>query len=121
MDNISEVLHMATFGERLRLLREEKKLTQNQIGKLLKVSESSIGKYESEQRTPTPNTITKLADYFNVTTDYLLGRTPHRTPEITIIAPSSDDARDDLPVEAQRSIEEFEEHLRAKYGKKKPE
>jgi len=71
---------MATFGDRLRFLREEKKMVQKEIGGLLGVSESTVGKYENNQRTPSPEAILKLADFFHVSTDYLLGRTDIRTP-----------------------------------------
>jgi transcriptional regulator with XRE-family HTH domain len=69
------VFYVATFGQRLKLLREQKRLIQKQVSDVLGVSESPIGKYENDQRTPPPDTITKLADFFSVTTDYLLGHT----------------------------------------------
>lgn len=64
---------MSTFGNRLRELRMQNKLGQKEIGALLSVSDSSIRKYESGDRTPAPDAIKKLAEYFNVSTDYLLG------------------------------------------------
>jgi len=66
---------MATFGQRLRLLRDKKNLIQKQLADFLGVSESTVGKYENDQRTPPPDTITKLASYFEVSADYLLGIT----------------------------------------------
>lgn len=106
---------MATLGQRLKSLREEKRITQKQIGDLLKVSESSVGKYESDQRTPTPDAITKLADYFDVTADYLLGRTNYRTPAYVEALHIDGDPTQELPPEALRSIEEFKELMRIKY------
>lgn len=64
---------MAIFSERLRQLRKKKDVGQKEVGALLGVSESSIGKYEAGHRTPDPTALLKLAHYFGVSTDYLLG------------------------------------------------
>ena len=71
---------MISFGERLRQLRKEKDVGQKEVGAIIGVSDSSIGKYESGERTPDPNSIIKLADYFGVTTDDLLGRESNAAP-----------------------------------------
>lgn len=63
---------MDTFGSRLKKLRIERNLGQKEIGAVLGVSDSSIRKYEADDRTPTPEAIKKLAEFFGVTTDYLL-------------------------------------------------
>ena len=65
---------MSAFGERLRTLREEKSLTQVDLAKLLKTANSTISQYESNKRSPDKGTIERLADFFNVPVDYLLGR-----------------------------------------------
>lgn len=65
------------FGIRLRQLREEKKLTQRNIAAMLNVSDRTISYYESNERTPDPDTLIKLARFFNVSIDYLLGQTDH--------------------------------------------
>lgn len=59
---------------RIKQLRIEKNLTQEQLGKVLNVSGRSVGFYESGDRDPDTTTLGKLADYFNVSIDYLLGR-----------------------------------------------
>jgi transcriptional regulator with XRE-family HTH domain len=64
-----------TFGDRLRELRVENKMGQKEVGDLINVSYSTIGKYESNERTPDPDKLNKLADFFKVSVDYLLGRT----------------------------------------------
>ncbi|WZL74078.1 helix-turn-helix transcriptional regulator [Clostridiaceae bacterium 35-E11] len=79
------------FGQRLKELRKEKSLNQSEIGKLLNVSTSTIGMYEQGRRDPDTNTLKFLAEYFNVSVDYLLGRTDKR--EIAIIE------NDDIPNE----------------------
>ena len=67
---------MASFGSRLKELRTANRCGQKELGALIGVSDSSIRKYESGDRTPTPEAIRTLAKYFNVSTDYLLGNTP---------------------------------------------
>lgn len=100
---------MATFGERLRILREEKKMGQKEIGSVLGVSESTAGKYENDLRTPSPNSINKLADFFSVSTDYLLGRTHFRRPV------RDDFTLEELPEAAIREIENFVEFIKQKF------
>lgn len=99
---------MANFGERMRLLREERHLGQKEIAALLNVSVSAVGKYENEQRTPPPKTINQLADFFHVSTDYLLGRTAVRNPLILDIMPN-------LPEQAREEIEDYIIYINHKY------
>lgn len=61
------------FGERLKELRLKKKLKQSELGKEIGISASTIGMYEQGRRFADQSTLIKLAQYFNVTTDYLLG------------------------------------------------
>ncbi|QWG33335.1 helix-turn-helix domain-containing protein [Bacillus mycoides] len=65
---------MKTFGNILRDLRKEKKITQKELAQTLKLSESTIGMYERNERQPDYDTLNQIANYFEVTTDYLLGR-----------------------------------------------
>lgn len=62
------------FGETLRLLRKQKGLTANQMADTLGVAEGTYRNYEHGRREPNFDILNKLANYFNVTTDYLLGR-----------------------------------------------
>lgn len=62
------------FGVRLKELRLSKKLTQQQLGDIVHVSKVSISGYERGERSPDKDTLTALANFFNVSTDYLLGR-----------------------------------------------
>ncbi|OSA84121.1 transcriptional regulator [Clostridium botulinum] len=66
------------LGDRLKELREEKQLTQEELGKFLNVSRQAISSYESEDTEPSISNLIKLADIFNVSLDYLLGRTKER-------------------------------------------
>lgn len=65
-------------GNRLKILREEKSLTQMDLGKIFNISDATINRYEKELRQPDTDTLNKLADFFCVTIDYLLGRTDVR-------------------------------------------
>ena len=64
-----------TFAEKLKNLRKSKKITQEELAKIINVERSSIGKYESANTIPSNDTLIKIAEYFNVSTDYLLGKT----------------------------------------------
>lgn len=63
------------FSIRFKELREERKLSQSQIGKELGYTQVCISRWESGERMPNANDIIAVAIFFNVTTDYLLGLT----------------------------------------------
>lgn len=69
---------MSTFGERLRSLRNERKLHQSQFADIFGLSPSAIGSYERNEREPAYHQLIAFADYYNVSLDYLLGRTEER-------------------------------------------
>ncbi|WP_168190105.1 helix-turn-helix domain-containing protein [Caloramator sp. E03] len=69
------------FKERLKQLREEKGLTQQGLAEELKIGRASISNYELGTRTPDIEILSKLADFFGVTTDYLIGKSDYRTWE----------------------------------------
>jgi transcriptional regulator with XRE-family HTH domain len=62
------------FKDKLKELRNKKGLSQRELAKTLKLSPSTIAMYEIGQREPDNATLNKIADFFNVTTDCLLGR-----------------------------------------------
>jgi transcriptional regulator with XRE-family HTH domain len=66
------------FSQRLRQLREEKGMERQDLANYLNMSYSTIAKYESGVRFPDKETLQKIADFFNVSVDYLLGRTDVR-------------------------------------------
>lgn len=59
---------------RIRELRKAKKVTMKELGNIIGVAESTMSLYETGKRKPDPETLSRLADYFNVSVDYLLGR-----------------------------------------------
>lgn len=71
------------LGKRLRNLRIEKHLRQDQVARLVSVEKSSISMYETGMRQPSYTTLVRLADVFNVSTDYLLGRTINSTIDLS--------------------------------------
>ncbi|TCS80347.1 helix-turn-helix domain-containing protein [Tepidibacillus fermentans] len=70
------------FGKRLRELRKQKKLTMKELGNLFNLAESTISGYENETRKPDMEIIKQFADFFEVSVDYLLGRTNDPSPSL---------------------------------------
>jgi len=68
------------FGKRLKELREGRGLTQEQLGELFNLSKQSISTYEKGNSKPKQHTLIAFAEYFGVTSDYLLCRTDDPTP-----------------------------------------
>lgn len=66
---------MVDFGSKLRALRKESGMTQTELAQRLNITKAVVSYYEKLERTPSPDVLIRLADIFNVTTDYLLGRT----------------------------------------------
>lgn len=66
---------MQKFSRRLKRLREEKNLTQVEFAKLMSLANSTISQYEAGRRMPDQEILQKFADFFDVSVDYLLGRT----------------------------------------------
>ena len=64
---------MVEFGNRLKTLRKQKKLTQKQLASMIGVKNSVISFYEVGDRIPSPEIIVKLAVTLHVSSDYLLG------------------------------------------------
>ena len=62
------------IGSRVRNLRYSKGLNQTDLGSIIGVSKASISGYEHATRNPSYKNLNKLADFFGVTADYLLGR-----------------------------------------------
>ena len=68
---------MNSLGERLRLLRTGKRITQKQLAERIGVTKSIISAYENDTRQPSYDVLVKLALLFGTTADYLLG-IPHK-------------------------------------------
>lgn len=97
------------FANRLKQLREDENLSREELAKKLNVSYSTIAKYETGARFPDQDMLEKIADIFDTTLDFLLGRT---------------DIRDGVIIDKNQLPEELKdigvEHLVvAKYAKDK--
>lgn len=66
---------MEFFGELLAELRKDKKLSQKELADIFHLAASTISSYKMGVHSPHVDQLAKFADYFNVSTDYLLGRT----------------------------------------------
>lgn len=66
---------MATFADRIKQLRQERELTQEELSSKLNIGRSALAMYELGKRIPKYKTIDKFADFFDVSTDYLRGKT----------------------------------------------
>lgn len=74
------IMHM---GEKLKKLRNSRKMTQRDLAQLLGVSKSVISYYESGDRSPSYDTLVRLARIFHTSTDYLLDLTEQRSLDIS--------------------------------------
>lgn len=68
-------MNKQTFGQRLKEVRSEKKITQIALAEKLNVDKSTIAKYETDKIEPSISMLIELAKFFDVSTDYLLGLT----------------------------------------------
>lgn len=68
------------FSYRLKSLREDNDLTQSELARILKVSRETISGYENAGKEPNFELLVQIADYFDVSLDYLLCRTRKNIP-----------------------------------------
>jgi len=76
------------IGQRIKALREEKRMTQIDLAKVLKINNSTLSQYETGARIPSDDMKIAIADYFSVSLDYLLGRNEEKAS-----APEDGDGR----------------------------
>lgn len=93
---------MSVFSLRFKELREKRCLSQRAIALELSLSPSTIGMWESQKREPDFKTVVNLADYFQVTTDYLLGRTDDPTEKSPSVAEAT--PRDSVSMEESTQL-----------------
>lgn len=109
------------LNERLKELRKQKKVTQQDVANYLGITRPAYTAYEKGSRNPDYDLLNKLARYFNVTTDYLLGTDTTKTkdstePELTTYQQEVLDffnSREDLffhdhPGDIRQALEQFE-------------
>ena len=76
---------MKKIGERIKLLRKENNYTQEQFGDIFGLVKSTVSLYESGKSNPDDEIKQKIADHFDVSIDWLLGRTEERSTVDKII------------------------------------
>src|SRR5690625_2808297 len=117
------------FLQRLKHHRKRKGLTQQNMADFLSISRQGYGKYEKGESEPDHNTTKKLAAYFEVTTDYLLGKTdePHVTEsdkknalieEMAKKYPDADIMFDNLAEMTVEQLKEVDDFIKFKLQKK---
>ena len=84
-------LEIMSIGNKIKKLREEHNMTQGDLAKLLELGNSTISMYENEVRYPDTFALKKIAEIFNVSTDYLLDLSDIKEP-IQIAASMNKDA-----------------------------
>lgn len=96
------------LGKRLKQLRIDNNKLQKDVANYLNISDVAYGYYEKGERQPNPDMLLKLADFFNVSVDYLLGRIDSYKPldEPIQIASSTKDNIDlsDIDDEDKKTI-----------------
>lgn len=110
------------LGNRLKMLRLEAKLTQEEFGKPYSLKKSTISQYESGASRPDDELKKRIARDYNVSLDWMMGLTDVRNytedKDITI-ALHSDIDYDNLPDEAKSEINTFIDFIKQKYKDKK--
>ena len=66
------------ISQRIREIRSEKKISQKELAQKLFVSPQAVSKWERNEATPNPEAVAKMAEIFEVSADYLLGRTDQK-------------------------------------------
>lgn len=89
------------YSKRIKELRLEKKLSQQELGDMIGITKVSICGYENGTRTPSLETFDILADILKTSTDYLLGRTDKRNIETK---------QQDISIDDYSIIKEFRNH-----------
>ena len=111
------------FSKRLKVLRKEKGYTQAELAKSINSSLSKVAMWETEKRDPVKEDLLVLSELFDVSIDYLLGKTNNRNIDTkkeinaTTIAAHRLGNIEDLPDEAIDQLNDYIEMLKLKYKK----
>ena len=106
-------------GDIIKALREKHNLTQTELAKYLEVSPSIIGMYEQGRRRPSFEMLEAIADYFNVSLDYLMCKDKNKRPSVT-----DDDIKfalfggdEEITDEMYEEVKSFAAYVKQKYKK----
>lgn len=98
---------MKILSERLKQLRLERDLIQDDIAKTLSSTRSTVGNWETGRADPDLETLVKIAELFDVSLDYLLGKSDVRKVNYVI-----DDFLIDLPEKSRQSAKDYIDYLK---------
>lgn len=87
---------MTTFGTRMKELRTSRSLRQDQLAEILEIAPSTVGAYERDTREPNFELVVKMADYFNVSLDYMFCRTDDKRTVAEALKDNSYDLKEFL-------------------------
>lgn len=93
------------IGERIKALREKNKKTQKEICEVLHIEQVTISQYENNKRIPKLEILIAIADYYNVSLDYLVGRIDSPIFDMSV---SQTPATHTLPDNVAMLLENFE-------------
>lgn len=85
-------MNVCDFGTILKQLRKTHNLTQTELGSRVGLSKAVVSKYENGLGYPTFDVLIRIANYFGVTTDYLLGVSKGKTVDVSGLSESQIDA-----------------------------
>jgi transcriptional regulator with XRE-family HTH domain len=109
------------FSKRLKDLRQEKEITQEDLGKVLNKTKNNISQYETNKREPDNDTLSRIAEYFNVSIDYLLGRSdicnPSNKDQLETTKAYHNLDASGLSDEDIKKVEEYIDLLKQKYNR----
>lgn len=101
------------LGKRLKDLRLEKEMTQQDVADILQINRVTYTQYEIDKREPDNEMIGKLSSFFDVSSDYLLGLTKTRKHQPQKVTP-----KEFFPPELAEEMEQFAKSLKIKKEKK---
>lgn len=99
---------MNMFSVRLKAMRKDRRETQEDIARLLKVQRTTVGEYERGNIRPPMDKMKVLADHFEVSVDYLMGNTNFQTPE-----ERDEEAPTDVSKTMKKLLEDLQQNRRA--------
>lgn len=116
-----------TLAQRMKQLRKEKKITQEQLAEVIGMERSSVGKYETGT-IPSPEILSAMSDFFDVSIDYLLGKSEIRKPEKAATGNQSKPDENDIRValfggdgevtdEMWEKVKDYANYLKSTYKK----
>ncbi len=98
-----------SLGSRIRALREQSQLSQKEFAAKMNIANNTLSMYENDLRVPNDTIKSKIADYFGVTIDYLLGRAPIETGGDIVQIPVLGSIPAGIPLEAIEDIVDWED------------